>query len=372
MNPLYNDNRLKLGIFCTNARGASSTLVPEAHTASWDFSLRTARTADKAGYEAVVPFVRWKGYQQGRPEHYSGEVYEPFTWAAGISQATQHVAVLATSHAPTIHPIVAAKMAATVDHISNGRFAINVVAGWNKPELDMFGAPMREHEERYAQLAEWLTVMRRLWSEKEEFDFAGDFYKIEGGMSMPKPIQASPPIMNAGHSDAGARFAAEHADICLIVTQSEDPAAITAQVEKYKKTARETYGREVQVWTNTYIVQRDTQSAADDYVQRYAVEYEDSESVDAMLKLQGIHSEGMPAEALAGLRMRMAAGAGGFPLVGPPDVIAARLEMLSDCGVDGVLLTWVDYDAGMAAFSEEVLPRLEAAGLRKPFNPVQA
>ncbi len=42
--------------------------------------------------------------------------------------------------------------------------------GWNRPELEMFGAEMREHDERYEYLGEWLTVIRRLWTENEEFD----------------------------------------------------------------------------------------------------------------------------------------------------------------------------------------------------------
>ena len=203
MHPLLRSNTLKLGLFCTNGSGASQTLVPEAHEMDWDLSLRTARAADRAGLEAVVPFARWKGYPEGRPEHRSGRVMEPFTWAAGIAAATENIGVFATSHAPTMHPIVAAKQAATVDHISRGRFALNVVGGWNRPELEMFGAPMREHDERYDHLAEWLEVIRKLWAETEEFDFHGRFFDVVGGVSQPKPVQPTIPIMNA----AGRRAA---------------------------------------------------------------------------------------------------------------------------------------------------------------------
>ena len=54
--------------------------------------------------------------------------------------------MFATIHAPLIHPVAAAKMAATVDHISNGRFAINVVAGWFKNEFEMFDTKWRDHK----------------------------------------------------------------------------------------------------------------------------------------------------------------------------------------------------------------------------------
>ncbi|WP_433503676.1 LLM class flavin-dependent oxidoreductase [Pseudonocardia halophobica] len=366
MNPLLGDNALKLGLFCTNGRGASQTLVPEAHTASWDFSLRTARAADAAGFEAVVPFARWKGYPENRPQHSSGAVMDPFTWAAGIAAATERIGVFATSHAPTVHPIVAAKQAATVDLISGGRFALNVVGGWNKPELEMFGAPLREHDERYDHLQEWLEVIRRLWAETEEFDFHGRFFDVVGGVSLPKPAQPRIPIMNAGGSPRGMRFAAEHADLCFVIVQSEDEAGVRKQVTDYKRMAREDFGREVQVWTHTVVVQRDDQAAAEAYLRRFSVEYEDTESVDAWMRLQGANTQLMPPEILAMMRQRFAAGAGGFPLVGTAETIAERLEMLSAAGIDGALLTWVDYDAGIADFVRDVVPRLEKAGLRAP------
>jgi dimethylsulfone monooxygenase len=366
MNPLFNDNTLKLGLFCTNGTGASQTLVPEAPDMSWDMSLRTARAADRAGLEAVVPFARWKGYPEGRPEHRSGRVMEPFTWAAGIAAATERIGVFATSHAPTLHPIVAAKQAATVDHISGGRFALNVVGGWNRPELEMFGAPLREHDERYDHLAEWLEVVRRLWAETEEFDLHGRFFDVVGGVSQPKPVQPTIPIMNAGGSPRGMRFAAEHADLCFVIVHSEDEDAIRRQVQGYQQMAREEFGREVRLWTHTVVVQRDTQAEADAALRRFSSELEDTESVDAWMRLQGANTQVVPPEVMAAMRQRFAAGAGGFPLVGTAERISERLEMLSAAGIDGALLTWVDYDAGLDAFTADVLPRLERAGLRRP------
>lgn len=368
-NPLFNENRLKVGIFCTNGAGTSFSLAPEAPRASWDRAVRTAQVADRAGLEAVVPFSRWKGYPENQPTHYSGEVYDPFTFAAGIAQATDHIGIFATANAPTVHPIVAAKQSATIDAISGGRFALNVVAGWNKPEMDMFGADMREHEGRYAQVAEWVEVLRLLWSETDEFDFDGEFYTIRGGVSQPKPLQSPPPLMNAGNSTIGAQFAAKNADVCFILPKSNDEAQLTAQVDRYKNMARDEFDREVQVWAPAYVVQADTQQEADAYLHRYAVEYEDSVAVDAWIRSLGLHSGGLSAELLESLRVGVAAGAAGYPLVGTAETISEELAKLSRAGVDGVLLSWFDYDDGLARFTSTVLPSLEAAGLRKPFRP---
>jgi alkanesulfonate monooxygenase SsuD/methylene tetrahydromethanopterin reductase-like flavin-dependent oxidoreductase (luciferase family) len=148
--------------------------------------------------------------------------------------------------------------------------------------------------------------------------------------------------------------------------QSEDEASVRKQVEDYKRMAREEFGREMKVWTHTVVVQRDTQAEADAYLQRFSVEYEDTESVDAWMRLQGANAQLMPPEVQALMRQRFAAGAGGFPLVGTAETIAERMEMLSAAGIDGTLLTWVDYDAGIADFVRDVLPRLEKAGLRAP------
>lgn len=368
-NPLFNDNKLKLGTFCTNGRGTTHSLAAGANALTWAKAVDVAREVDRAGFEAIVPFARWKGYIKGKPQHVSGDVLDPFTWAAAIAQATSHAAVFVTSHAPTIHPIVAAKQTATIDIISDGRLALNVVGGWNRPELEMFGAALREHDARYDYLAEWLAILKRLWSANEEFDHHGAFFDIVAGFSNPKPIQRPhPPIMNAGHSERGMRFACEQADMCFIGIRSEDPQSIRAEVETYKRTAREQYGREVQVWAHTYVVQRDTQKEAEDFVDYYATEHQDRESIDGLIGLSVPEVKDMPREAWEAVRTRYAAGYGGFPLVGTPGRIADRLAMLSDAGLDGVLLTWFDFVEGARAFNRDVLPLMEQAGLRTAFQ----
>ena len=366
-NPIHNDNRLKLGLFCTNGRrGGVMTLVPEASQMDWKTSVKTAQMADDAGFEAIVPFARWKGYIDDQPNHVSGDVMDTFTWAAGIAQATRQVGVFVTAHAPTMHPVLAAKQTATIDLISDGRLGINVVGGWNKPELEMFGAPLKEHDQRYEHLAEWLGIVESLWTRDEEIDVHGRFFDVVKGISIPKPVQKPrPPVMNAGGSDRGMRFACEHADMCFVIVQSERQEHIRGQVDTYKKTAREEFGREVTVWTYAFVVQRDTQKEAEDYFRRYAVEQQDVACADAWMDKQRELTKLMPPAVLEGFRTRFAAGAGGFPLVGTAEQIADRLELLSGAGIDGVLLIWVDYVDGITRFAADVLPRLESSGLRK-------
>lgn len=367
-NPLRNTNRLKLGLFGTNGKAGAQTLVPELYKPTWSNSVRTAQLADGAGFEAIVAYARWKAHMQGRPDHASGVVLDPFTWCAGIAQATTYSAIMPTSHAPTIHPITCAKQCATIDIISGGRLGLNVVGGWNRHELEMFGAPMREHDERYEQLEEWLTVIQKMWAEKEEFDYEGRFYRVQRGASMPKPIQTPrPPIMNAGGSQRGMRFACQHADMCFVILQSDDPAEWRRQIDLYKDTAR-SFGREVQVWTYCPIVQRDTMEEAEAYLNYFAVEMEDTESVDAWSAGIGTQSQIASPEKLKEMRKRVAAGAGGNILVGTAEIITEKMHGLCDAGLDGILCSFVNVEDGLQRFISQALPLLEQRGLRAPFK----
>ena len=103
----------------------------------WEESVRIARAAEAAGIEALVPVARWRGF--GGATNFNHRSFETMTWAAGLAAATERIGIFATVHVPTVHPVRAAKEIATIDHISRGRFALNIVAGWNEPEIRMFG-----------------------------------------------------------------------------------------------------------------------------------------------------------------------------------------------------------------------------------------
>ena len=133
-NPLFSSRTLKLGTFGTNINNALAfTTVPERFRATWPNTLAVARLADEMHFEAIVPIARWKGF--GGETNTGGENFETYTWAAGLGALTENSCVLATSHVPTVHPIMAAKHATTIDHITGGRFALNVVCGWVKDEI---------------------------------------------------------------------------------------------------------------------------------------------------------------------------------------------------------------------------------------------
>ena len=157
------------------------------HRITWEHQLEIVRRADALGFELLLPVARWRGF--GGTTDFNGESFETYTWAAGLAQATKNIMVAATSHVPTMHPIVAAKQATTIDHISNGRFALNLVMGWFTPEMAMFDGTQRAHDDRYRYGAEWLTIVKRLWTEEAPFDFDSADFHVRQAQAHPKPIQ---------------------------------------------------------------------------------------------------------------------------------------------------------------------------------------
>jgi alkanesulfonate monooxygenase SsuD/methylene tetrahydromethanopterin reductase-like flavin-dependent oxidoreductase (luciferase family) len=192
---------------------------------------------------------------------------------------------------------------------------------------------------------------------------------MKKAISRPQPIQQGGiPIMNAGMSPAGVRFSAKNSQIGLISLEGNDPEEWRPKVEAYKRMAREEFQREIQIWTNVSVVQRETEKEAEDYLRRYSEEYLDTEVLDSIMSTMSKENNIPAGSALfAFMRRRMAIGAG-HPLIGDAGRIAEQLETISRVGVDGVIMTWVDYVDGVERLVRDVLPLLEQAGLRNPFK----
>ena len=367
-NPLYNENRIKLGVMAFNcSHGSTVTKADNSWRMTWEENKQLAQLIDASGMEVLLPVGRWKGY--GGETNFNNKTFESFTWASGIGAVTRHCTVFATIHAPLIHPVAAAKMAATADHISNGRFAINVVAGWFKNEFEMFNTKWRDHKNRYNYLEEWTHLLKRLWQEEDAFDFDGDFFQGKSLWSQPKPLQKPyPPIMNAGSSSQGQLFSAKHANMNFVMLKQKDRDSDVAQINHLKKLALDA-NRSSQCWIHGYVVCRETEEEATEYLKHYVVDKGDNIAVTNMLDIFGIESQTLDDSVLNEFKFHFKAGHGGYPLVGTPDQIVSKIQDLSLMGVDGILLSWVDYIEEAQYWIKNVLPRLEQAGLRDSFTP---
>ncbi len=361
-NPLFNANRMKLGVMAFNCSlGSTVTKDPAAWELTWPNNVALAQMADAAGFEALLPVGRWKGY--GGATNFNGSTFESFSWASGIAAVTNQIAVLATVHAPLVHPVTAAKQAATIDHISGGRFVMNIVCGWNKPEFDMFGVEWRGHDQRYEYAAEWIELIQRLWTEHQEFDFDGTFFSGKGLWSEPKPIQSPVPLMNAGSSITGQAFSARNCDMNFVMLRQKSDAADRAQIANLKRMALDN-GRQSQCWIHAYVVCRDTEQEACDVLNRYVQENGDWDTASRMIEMFGAESGTLDAEVLNAFKFHFIAGHGGYPLVGTAEQIVTQIDRLSALGVDGMLLSWLDYLGEGRQWIDDVLPLMEQAGQR--------
>src|SRR4030081_2892615 len=151
---MYNANTLKIGVFGANCSSSrTATTVPERWSASWPDCLALAKMADEAGIDFMLPIGRWKGY--GGETDFHGTTPDTRTRARGPAAAPKQITVCGTVHAPLFHPLIAAKEFVTADHIGTGRFGLNIVAGWNEGEFEMFGGGQRAHDDRYEFAEGW-------------------------------------------------------------------------------------------------------------------------------------------------------------------------------------------------------------------------
>jgi FMNH2-dependent dimethyl sulfone monooxygenase len=364
INPAFNERQLKLGTFQSNLDyGCLMSDVEGRLEISWPNTKALAKLADDMEFEALVPVARWRGF--GGRLNPQGPGFETYTWASGFAASTENAGVVATSHCSINHPIVAAKQGTVIDHIANGRFILNIVTGWNKPEIDMFGAAMLPHDERYDMAEEWLTIVKRLWTEDDELDHDGNYYKIVKGYLQPKPIQKPyPAIMNAGGSERGRHFACKHCDLAFTALGAPSFEQNKAQVEAYRKLAREEYGREIAIWTSANIIQAETEAEARRYSDYIVHERGDWDAVTFALDTLGLNAKTFSSDAIKHLKELFIAGWGGYPLIGTKEQVVDGLKMLSAMGLDGVLLSWPRFEDGMREFKTVTYPLLVQAGLR--------
>ena len=203
-----------------------------------------------------------------------------------------------------------------------------------------------------------------MWSEDEPFDYDGEFYTLRQTVLEPKPADLRRPMLVcAGSSDAGRTFALKNTDMLFNVAWDLD--TIPDQTAAIRRDAA-AIGREVGVFTNAYVVCRPTVREAEEYHHFYAVEHADTEAVETMVVERGLDRPGVPEELRRLFRLRSAGGNGAMPIVGDPDKVAEQMRVLSESGITALALGLPNYLLELPILRDEVLPRLERMGLRRP------
>ena len=142
-------------------------------------------------------------------------------------------------------------------------------------------------------------------------------------------------------------------------------------VSEIKAMARKEFGRELLVFLMTYIVCAETEREARDYVHYYVHEKGDWKAVRDLLSVLMPNSQSASREQWEAMAANLIAVYGGLPLVGTPEQVVEGMLRMSEAGVDGITVSWVNYESGLAQFGDEILPLMFRADLRQRDSPAE-
>lgn len=256
-----------------------------------------------------------------------------------------------------MHPAICARMAVTIDHMSHGRFGLNIVSGWYKDEYMQMGLwPGDEHyESRYDYATEYVTILKELWSIGVS-DFKGKYFRLENCQCKPLPTREIP-IVCAGQSGRGLRFTAEMGDRNFVIGDIDKLKEIGADLNAEAAKC----GRTVGTIALNNIIAAETDAEAQARFD-YIVEGADEgalKNITGQAELD--KSEGM-SRSLKKKAMFM-----GLPtLVGSFKTVAEYFDRIAvETDVAAVMLAFPDFRKDLEDFEKYIWPRLECRQSKK-------
>lgn len=302
---------------------------------------------------------------------------ESWSLASALAPLTQRMKFLVAVRPGVTTPSYAARQAATLDRISNGRVLINVVTGGDSQDLAGDGVFI-DHDTRYEVTDEFLHIWRELLSrEGEAFSYEGKHLKIEKGQALFPPVQKPyPPLYFGGSSDAALPVAAKHVDFYL--TWGEPPAQVEEKISRVRKLA-EAQGRTVRFGIRLHVIVRETDAeawqAANDlirYVDDKAIASAQSllsrsESVgqQRMLALHNGDRSKLEISPNLWAGVGLVRGGAGTALVGNPQVVAERMKEYASLGIESFVFSGYPHLEEAHRVAELLFPEL-------PFVPTTA
>lgn len=314
-----------------------------------------AVAADNLGYDGIL-------IPTGRGSE------DPWITAATLVSATRRLRFLVAVRTALTLPTAAARMAATLDRASGGRLMINVVPGGDPVELAGDGIFL-DHDERYEEADEFLTIWRGLL-EGKKVDFEGKYHKVVGGKHHFPPVQEPhPPIYFGGSSPAAHELAGKHVDAYL--TWGEPPAAVAEKIADVRAKAAK-HGRTVRFGIRLHVIVRETNEEAwaaaetlisnidDEKVAEVQKHYSSLDSVgqQRMAALHGGQRDKLEVSPNLWAGVGLVRGGAGTALVGDPQTVAARLKEYADLGIESFVLSGYPHLEEAYRFAELVFPLL--------------
>ncbi|GIW07589.1 MAG: hypothetical protein KatS3mg060_2394 [Dehalococcoidia bacterium] len=290
------------------------------------------------------------------------------------STVTERLRFLIAHRTGFIAPTVAARMLAMLDHYLNGRLLLHAISGGSDVEQRRDGDWL-DHDARYRRSAEFLTIVRRMWTSPEPFDFTGEFYRVAGAFATIKPLQQPHiPVSFGGGSPAALAVGSEHADIYVLTGEPLDSireriariralAAPFGRSPEFGLTIRATIApTERQAWERAFAIaerlgalggalRKESESST---AQR-AAEIIDAREIYDKRFWTGIGRAAGPATRLGETAT----------LVGTPDQVAESLLDYYDAGIRLFFLYGLDLARDPAELGRELFPLVREAVRRR-------
>ncbi|ELO2849774.1 FMNH2-dependent alkanesulfonate monooxygenase [Escherichia coli] len=285
-----------------------------------------AQAADRLGYTGVL-------IPTGR------SCEDAWLVAASMIPVTQRLKFLVALRPSVTSPTVAARQAATLDRLSNGRALFNLVTGSDPQELAGDGVFL-DHSERYEASAEFTQVWRRLLL-GETVNFNGKHIHVRGAKLLFPPIQQPyPPLYFGGSSDVAQELAAEQVDLYL--TWGEPPELVKEKIEQVRAKAA-AHGRKIRFGIRLHVIVRETNDEAWQAAERLISHLDDETIAKAQAAFARTDSVG---------QQRMA---------GDGPTVAARINEYAALGIDSFVLSGYPHLEEAYRVGELLFPHLDVA-----------
>jgi FMNH2-dependent dimethyl sulfone monooxygenase len=373
MASTINSDAVKFAYWVPNVSGGLVVSKIEQRT-DWglEYNQELARIAERSGFEYALSQVRYMASYGAENQH------ESTGFSLALLLATERLKVIAAVHPGLWQPAVLAKVGASADVMSSGRFAVNVVSGWFKGEFTALGEPWLEHDERYRRTEEFIRVLKASWTE-DEAEFSGDFYNLHGYSLKPKPVarpdRPHPEIFQGGNSTVAREMAGRVSDWYFM--NGNNPEGVEAQIEEvsgYARAAGREPGTDIRFGLNAFIVARETEAEARETVE----EIIDKADVEAV---KGFGDAVKQAGQSTGDKRGMWQDSDfrdlvqyndGFRtgLIGTPEQIARKIVAFREQGVGLILGGFLHFQEEVDYFGREVLPIVRSLEAERGLAPV--
>ncbi|GAA0302803.1 FMNH2-dependent dimethyl sulfone monooxygenase [Gracilibacillus halotolerans] len=343
-------SRLSFAYWVPNVSGGLVvSKLPQKTGWSYEANKRYAQIAEEVGFDYALLQTRFIA------SYGADKQLEAITLASALGAVTSKLKLITAVLPGLWHPAVYAKMLTTLDHVTNGRAAVNVVSGWLKDEFTAYGEEWLAHDKRYERSEEFIRVLRQFF-EEESANFKGDYYTINDAPMNPKS-EATIPIFQGGNSQDARKMAARVSDYYFMNGNTLE--GFKKQIDDVKALAAKE-GREVKFAVNGFAIVRDTEEEAVQLL-RDIVSNADEEAVEGFR--QAVKEAGQSSQEKEGMwanstKEDLVQYNDGFKtgFIGTPEQVANRIIELKKIGVDIVLTGHFHYEEDLRRFGEQVIP----------------